>query len=226
MISIKQVGNQIIKEPSWEKFLLEHQPRNNFKEYYQKRLAKNENEYWQILAEAETAYLFHFKFKIPIIDFERITIKGKNVDLVAKHNDSEIYIEVTTSQYKPEKNTDTQQDAKLKRALGHGSKKFLENQRNFVVYYDEQLYPLFYDPYFMNDSVPDNYFNLPILDCDNGKVVDLKKISALLLFGGRQPFDENKRCAKVWRNPNAHVDLGLSEKDIKIIEGGKNYELI
>ncbi len=193
----------IIKEPSWEAFLLDNQPSEEFRQYYLKRLKENSDAYWQTLAEAETAYLLHFKFKIPVLSFSKKTVGEKDVDLIAKLADDEIFVEVTTSQYKSGKNSDLQQDAKFIRAIKHASKKFLTTSTNLLVVYDEQLSSQFYDPSFMHDDVPTTYFNSSSLEDENGKVIDIKKISGLLLFGQRKLMDLS-RDYKLWKNDNAY----------------------
>lgn len=195
-------------DQAWETFLLKNQPNEKFEEYYTKRLRDNKGGYWQTLAEAETAYLINSKFKIPVLDYNRKTVKEKNVDLIAKLGNNEIYIEVTTSQYKNTKNSDKQQDAKLERVLEHGSKKFLTTSINLLVAYDEQQYSIFCDPSFMHNDIPTTYFNPSFFDCENGNIIDMRKISALLLFGGRNPVD-NSRKSKVWKNPNAYKSFDM-----------------
>ncbi|HEY4505584.1 MAG TPA: hypothetical protein VJG67_02740 [Candidatus Paceibacterota bacterium] len=203
----------IIKEPAWEIFLLNNQPSKEFEQYYKKRLRENKNSYWQTLAEAETAYLIHSKFKIPVLGFNKKTVGEKDVDLIAQLGDEEIYIEVTTSRYKNNKNTDKQQDAKLIRTLKHAGEKFLANDINLLVVYDEQLDSTFYNGFFMHDDVPATYFNCAFFEDDGGSKIDIRKISGLLLFGQRKQLDYSREH-KIWKNENAYKSLSI---DIELV---------
>ena len=206
MITSMKDGN-IRKESEWETFLLNNQPSKEFGQYYAQRLKENEDGYWQTLAEAETAYLIHSKFKIPVLSFNKKTVGEKDVDLIAKLGDEEIYIEVTTSKYKDSKNTDAKQDAKLIRALKHASEKFLARGINLLVVYDEQLDSTFHNGSFMHNDVPATYFNCAFFENDGGSKIDIRKVSGLLLFGQRKYFDCYLRKHKIWKNPNAYKSL-------------------
>lgn len=195
--------DKIIKEPKWEKFLLDNQPDNKFKDYYKERLSQDNKSYWQILAEMETVYLFHYKLGVPIIDINKKTIRNKDVDLFTELKDNKIYIEITASRYKEEKNSDEQQDAKFERALEHADKKFLDNSINLLVFYDEQLYSSFYDPEFMMSDTINNYFNSDFFERKKGYVIDLRKISGLLFFGGRNHFAYERKF-ETYKNENAN----------------------
>lgn len=198
----------IRKEPKWEAFLLNNQPNKEFEQNYTQRLKENHDGYWQTLAEAETAYLFPHKFKIPITEFSRKTVGEKDVDLIAKLGDNEVYIEVTTSQYKNAKNSDSQQEAKLKRALKHGSEKFLTTGINLLVVYDEQLDSTFHSGSFMHDDVPATYLNCAFFEDCGGSNIDIRKISGLLLFGQRKLLNYS-RDHKIWKNENAYKPLNM-----------------
>ncbi len=210
---------EIIKEPAWETFLLKNQPSKKFEQYYTQRLKENHDGYWQTLAEAETAYLIHPT--IPIVDFNRETVGKKDVDLIAKLGNDEIFIEVTTSQYKSDANSDLQQDSKFLRAMKHASNKFLTTSKNLLVMYDEQLKSTFYDPNFIQDDIPATYFNCHFFEYADGKTIDMHKISALLLFGQRK-YPDYSRDHNVWENKNAYNPLSLEwlkELPLSAVEG-------
>lgn len=195
-------------DQTWEIFLLKNQPNEKFEQYYTKRLKDNKNGYWETLAEAETAYLMDFKFKIPVLYFGKKTVGNKDVDLIAKLGNDEIFIEVKTSRYKSDKNSDIQQESKLLRALKNSSNKFLATNINLLVFYDEQKYSIFYDPSFMGNDVPKTYLNAPFFEYPEGKIIDMQKISALLLFGQRNLIDNSRNCI-IYKNPNAYKSLDM-----------------
>lgn len=191
-----------INNEEWKEFLLNNQPNKNFKEHFIKKLKENVSENCQIFHEMETAYRFNHEFGISIIDFNKKTIKNKDVDLLANLDDEKIYIEITGSKYKEDKNNDGQQDAKIARALKHGNEKFSENEVNLLAVYDEQDYSLFSDQKFIYDNFIYLWFRDNYISVEGYENIDLKKISGLLLFSSIYAED-NKRSFMLYKNPNS-----------------------
>lgn len=198
--------NKIIKEPDWEKIILDKLEGSELKANYEKRLLKDHNGYWQTLAEIETANLFQNKFKIPVVGFNEKTQGDKNVDLVVENEGEKIYIEVTTTQYKKGKNSDLQLDSKLIKALDHASKKFLSTSMNLLILYDEREDSMFHNGEFMHENILGDYFNHKIFEYQDNKFIDMRRISALLLFGQRK-YPNYIREHKLFSNHNAYLPL-------------------
>jgi len=141
-----------MKNPELEKFLLNALPKDKFRERFKEKLKNAKGDYWQIMSEMRTIYIFDKVFKIPVIGIEVVTIKGKDVDFIANHEDGKIFVEVKG--FRPTDKTIAKRggwigsDAeKIDRALRRSQNKFLESSYNITVVADENTIRL---PIFMN----------------------------------------------------------------------------
>lgn len=198
-----------MKNPELEKFLLNALPKDEFREKFKERLKNAEDDYWQIMSEMRTIYIFDKVLKIPIANIEAKTIKEKDVDFTADSEDGKIYVEVKG--FRPIDEDIAKRggwlgsdDEKIARALRRSQNKFLENSYNITVIADENTIRL---PIFMNlltdlEKTPEIYLNNP----------DYNKTSALMILGGM--YYGQQYNYKIWYNDNSQKPLSDNLKNI------------
>jgi hypothetical protein len=82
-------------------WLLFIQSKNQLKRYIQ-RLNASKTQRDETLAEISSAYVMEVKLKYPVVDWERKTIEGKDVDFVIHNDSDEIYCEVKSPGWESE----------------------------------------------------------------------------------------------------------------------------
>ncbi len=191
---------QLSKNVKLEETLLNRLP-EHFRSSFQKKFAKNNSSYWQIMSEARAVVVFN-DLGIPVKEIDFKTVKNKDVDFLAMFKSEKIYTEVKGSipeDYEIAKKggwlgTD---DEKIYRALDRAQPKFLDSSCNILVIADEDTIkpPLYMNPLVDLQKIPEIYMNDP----------DYVKTSAVMILGGF--YEDQLFEFKIWYNTNPQKSL-------------------
>lgn len=139
-----------------EKWLQFIQSKDQLNRYSPRLNASQKTQRDEALAEISSAYIMEIKLKYPVVDWERKTIKDKDVDFVIRNGSNEIYCEVKSpgweSELKQQERLNGRKDLpkyinaegrsiapwqNIRYALKKSYPKFLPNCKNLVIIKDD-----------------------------------------------------------------------------------------
>lgn len=182
---------------------------------YRKSINQNKSGYWQTISEMRAFVAFtNIGIEITRINFK--TKGGKDVDLLAKYKQNQLFIEVKGSTPIPSeiakqgRSLDSGID-KMERALRKANPKFLTNKKNILVIADEE-------------TIGISLFNNPLLEYNNTPLEffhnsEYQKISAIVLLGGlygKQLYSLKTYTNPYCKNPINRDILSLFENQLEI----------
>lgn len=191
-----------------KKSLLNNLPKTEFKQKFKERIRKVKDEnYYQIVSEMRSIYIFEKTLNIPIIDIEVKTLKKKGVDFLFDFDNEKIYVEVKGNESIRNccgGNILEKVNEIIERAFNRSQNKFLENSCNILIIADENTIkiPLFNNQLLEHNEIVQGYLNLP----------ENEKTSAVIILGGQ--YQNQLYNYKFWDNPNSQKKLPAALREI------------
>ena len=191
---------QLSKNVELEKILFNKLP-EHLRSGFQKKFAKNNSSYWQIISEARAVIVFD-DLGIPVKEIDFTTVKNKDVDFLAVFESERIYTEVKGFMLKIFNlakrgewlGTD---EEKIDRALRRAQPKFPDSSCNILVISDENVFksPLYDNPRVDSENIPGMYMNH----------TEYIKTSAIMILGGL--YKDQLFEFMIWYNTNPQKSL-------------------
>jgi len=189
--------------------LLKNLAKAEFKSKFEARLSTVSDEnYYQIISEMRSIYIFEKILKLPIEDINVKTINEKDVDFTLNFENDIIYVEVKGSQaienWKggaiPEKMRET-----VSRAFERAQNKFLDKGCNILIVADENTIKIpVFDTCLLLPNIKEEIID-PLLNIS-------PKTSALMILGGQ--YYKTLFRFSIFYNANSKKELPKKLKDI------------
>jgi len=197
-----------------ENYILENLSNKEIRESFEKKLMEIRTEnYYQIISEIKSIYIFEKILKLPIEGINIKTFKNKDVDFVINFDKKKIYCEVKGNQPIKSWQGGNILDGVyeiINRAIKRARDKFLESTCNILIIADENSIkiPLINNPLLYHNRIVESFLNLP----------ENEKISAIMLLGGQ--YYKNLFDYAIFYNSNPQKIL---PKELKSILDGCKF---